>query len=279
METHDRDNHGSRSRPPRRSALARWVAPVAVCAAAFAWSAPVRAADAPHTLGAAHRVAVPHAVTGGQGATVPFTTYEAENATTNGTVIGPDHTQGTVASEASGRKAVQLSGQGAYVQFTLTAPANAMDVSYNLPQGSSGSLAVYVDGSRAGQTLPVTSTYSYVSTGNITGSRTHHLFDDSRMRFGQNLPAGATVRLQVDADSSGGPFTIDLAQFQQVAAAATQPSGSLSVTSEGADPTGRGDSTNAFAQTLTAARASGQAVWIPPGVLPSPRPSTSTASR
>lgn len=44
----------------------------------------------------------------GVGADVPFTEYEAEAAHTTGTVVGPDFTQGTVASEASGREAVQL---------------------------------------------------------------------------------------------------------------------------------------------------------------------------
>ena len=35
------------------------------------------------------------------GASLPFTSVEAESATTTGTKIGPDYTQGTVASEAS----------------------------------------------------------------------------------------------------------------------------------------------------------------------------------
>ncbi len=250
-------------RPRRRPAAARLLAAAAVCATALALAAPGQATAAP----AHHTAAHPAAVTGGQGATVPFTTYEAEDAATNGSVIGPDYTQGTVASEASGREAVQLSGQGKYVEFTLTAPANAMDVSYNLPQGSSGSLAVYVDGTRISQTLPVTSKYSYISTGNIVGSQTHHLFDDARLLLGQNLQAGDKVRLQVDSDSTGGPYTIDLAQFEQVAAAASQPADSVSVTSYGADPSGQGDSTNAFDQAISAARSAGEEVWMPPGVF------------
>ncbi|MEU6172051.1 discoidin domain-containing protein [Streptantibioticus parmotrematis] len=261
MDTHRRKTH----HPPRRPVAARLVAAAAVCATAVALASPAHAAGSGHHAkpAAAH----PAAVTGGQGASVPFTEYEAENAATNGTVIGPDYTQGTVASEASGRKAVQLSGQGQYVEFTLTAPANAVDVSYNLPQGSSGSLAVYVNGTRISQTLPVTSKYSYISTPNIGGSKTHHFFDDARMLLGQNLQAGAKVRLQVDSDSTGGPFTIDLADFEQVAAPAAQPSNALSVTDYGADPSGQGDSTNAFDQAISAARSQGKEVWIPQGVF------------
>jgi hypothetical protein len=60
----------------------------------------------------------------GGGATVPFVEQEAECAATNGTQIGPDYTQASLASEASGRQAVQLTGQGQYVEFTLTAADN-----------------------------------------------------------------------------------------------------------------------------------------------------------
>ncbi len=259
MRSNDRDIH-----PPHTSLTGRLVAAAAVCATAFALAAPAQAVGLTSHAAAVKR---PAAVTGGQGATVPFTTYEAENAATNGTVVGPDYTQGTVASEASGRKAVQLSGQGQYVEFTLTAPANAVDVSYNLPQGSSGSLAVYVNGTRISQTLPVTSKYSYLSTGNIVGSKTHHLFDDSRLLLGQNLSSGAKVRVQVDPDSGGGPFTIDTAQFEQVAAAGTQPANSVSVTADGADPSGQGDSTGAFDQAITDARSAGQGGVDPAGHL------------
>lgn len=199
------------------------------------------------------------------GASVPFTTYEAEAAATNGTKIGPDYTQGTVASEASGRQAVRLSAQGQYVEFTLTKPANAVDVADNLPDGGSGTLAVYVDGTRLSRTLPVTSKYSYIDTGNITGSKTHHLFDDSRMMLGQNLQAGDRVRFQVDADSTAGPYTIDLADFEQVAAPGTAPGGAISVVDEGADATGQGDSTSAFDQAIAAAKAQGVEVWVPRG--------------
>ena len=44
-----------------------------------------------------------------------------------------------------------------------------------------------------------------------------------------------------------------------------QPSGSLSVVSKGADPTGKADSTAAFVTAVSAARDAGVAVWVPPG--------------
>ncbi|MGW7276567.1 discoidin domain-containing protein [Streptomyces sp. NPDC054864] len=192
------------------------------------------------------------------GATLPFTSVEAESATTNGTKIGPDYTQGTVASEASGRQAVRLAA-GQSVEFTLAKAANALNVAYNVPDGQSGSMAVYVNGQKISKTLPVTSKYSYVDTSWIAGSKTHHLFDNARLQLGQNLQSGDKVKLE----ATGTQVTVDVADFEQVAAAASKPSGALSVTDKGADPTGQGDSTQAFRETIAAAK--GGTVWIPPG--------------
>ncbi|MFJ6665255.1 discoidin domain-containing protein [Streptomyces sp. NPDC091383] len=192
------------------------------------------------------------------GATLPFTSVEAESATTTGTKIGPDYTQGTLASEASGRQAVQLSS-GQRVEFTVPRAANAVNVSYSVPDGQSGSLDVYVNGTKLARTLPVTSKYSYVDTGWITGSRTHHFFDDARLLLGQNVQAGDKVAFV----ATGTQVTVDVADFEQVAAAAAQPSGSVSVVSKGADPSGNGDSTGAFRDAIAAAQ--GGTVWIPPG--------------
>jgi hypothetical protein len=45
---------------------------------------------------------------------LPYDEYEAEDATTNGRVIGPSRTFGEVAAEASGRRAVRLDATGQY---------------------------------------------------------------------------------------------------------------------------------------------------------------------
>ena len=107
----------------------------------------------------------PFNVPSGTGATVPFTEYEAEAASTTGTIIGPSFAQGSLPSEASGREAVQLTATGQYVKFTLTSPANAVDLHYALNQGASGTLSVYVDGTKLSQELSLTLAYSYISTG------------------------------------------------------------------------------------------------------------------
>ncbi|OIJ93117.1 discoidin domain-containing protein [Streptomyces monashensis] len=200
----------------------------------------------------------PAAHAAGSGAVLPFTSVEAESATTTGTRIGPDYTQGTLASEASGRQAVRLT-TGQRVEFTVPRASNAVNIAYSVPDGQSGSLDVYVNGTKLARTLPVTSAYSYIDTGWIPGSRTHHFFDDARMLLGQNVQPGDTVAFV----ATGTQVTVDVADFEQVPAAATQPAGSVSVVAKGADPTGAGDSTQAFRDAIAAAQ--GGTVWIPPG--------------
>ncbi|MEU7057652.1 discoidin domain-containing protein [Streptomyces sp. NPDC046197] len=192
------------------------------------------------------------------GATLPFASVEAESATTTGTRIGPDYTQGTLASEASGRQAVRL-GAGQRVEFTVPRAANAVNVAYSVPDGRSGTLNVYVNGQKLAKTLAVTSKYSYIDTGWIPGARTHHFFDNTRLLLGRNVQAGDKVAVEA-ADVQ---VTVDVADFEQVPAAASQPAGSVSVTSKGADPSGQGDSTQAFRDAIVAAQ--GGVVWIPPG--------------
>ncbi|OXY90302.1 discoidin domain-containing protein [Streptomyces diastatochromogenes] len=209
-------------------------------------------------LAAGMLVAVAPAAHAAAGATLPFTSVEAESASTTGAKIGPDYTQGTLASEASGRQAVRLTS-GQRVEFTVPHAANAVNVAYSVPDGQSGSLNVYVNGTRLAKTLPVTSKYSYIDTGWIPGAKTHHFFDNARLLLGQNVQAGDKIAFE----STGTQVTVDVADFEQVAAAAAQPAGSVSVVSKGADPSGNGDSTQAFRDAIAAAQ--GSVVWIPPG--------------
>ncbi|MEV7341350.1 discoidin domain-containing protein [Streptomyces sp. NPDC093544] len=203
-------------------------------------------------------VTAAHPAAAASGATLPFTSVEAESATTTGTKIGPDYTQGTLASEASGRQAVRLTA-GQRVEFTAPRAANAVNLAYSVLDGQSGSLDVYVNGTKLAKTLAVTSRYSYVDTSWIAGAKTHHFFDNSRLLLGVNVQAGDKIAFQ----ATSVQVTVDVADFEQVAAAATKPAGAVSVVDKGADPSGVGDSTAAFRSAIAAAP--GGVVWIPPG--------------
>ena len=211
--------------------------------------------------------------TGGSGASLPYTEVQAENSATNGTVIGPSYTQGQLADEASQRKAVTLKGTGQYVTFTTPVATNSIDFRYSIPDSSDGSvytapLSLYVNGTKQPD-LTLTNAYSwyygsYPFTNTPGSGNPHHFFDETHRLFTTTYPAGTTFKLQVDSEDTAASYTIDFADFEQVGAALTQPSGSVSVTSEGADPTGANDSTSAFNAAITAAGRGGT-VWIPPG--------------
>ncbi|HWG60800.1 MAG TPA: choice-of-anchor D domain-containing protein, partial [Streptosporangiaceae bacterium] len=217
--------------------------------------------------------ASPAAVTGGSGASLPYAEVEAENSATNGTVIGPSYTQGQLADEASGRKAVTLQGTGKYVTFTTPVATNSIDFRYSIPDTSDGSvytapLSLYVNGTKQSN-FTLTNAYSWYYGSypfvNTPGSgNPHHFYDEVHRLFTTTYPAGTTFKLQIDSEDTASSYTIDLADFENVAAPATQPGGSVSVTSEGADPTGVNDSTSAFNAAITAAGAGGT-VWIPAG--------------
>ncbi len=217
---------------------------------------------------------LPWIATAGRGATVPFTEYEAENAATDGSPVGSDHTYTTIAAEASGRRAVRLAGQGKYVEFTLARPANAVTVRYSVPdsvdgKGADSTLGVYSGGSRLAS-LATTSRYGwyygvYPFTNIPAHGTPHHFFDESRVQLGKTLPAGSHVRLQVGAGDTAPWYVVDLADFETVAAPLVKPTGSLPVTDYGADPTGVNDSTDAFDAAIAAASAAGKPVWIPKG--------------
>lgn len=217
------------------------------------------------------------AASGGVGATLPYVEVQAENSSTTGTVIGPSADYNTLAAEASYRKAVTLQGSGKYVEFTTPVATNSIVFRYSIPDTGSGSvytpqLSFYVNGSKQSN-FTLTNAYSWYYGGypftNSPGSNPHHFYDEAHRLFPTTYPAGTKFRLQVDAEDTAASYTIDFADFENVAGALTQPAGSVAVTSQGADPTGAADSTNAFNAAMAAAGAGGT-VWIPEGTFKIP---------
>ncbi len=217
------------------------------------------------------------AATGGSGASLPYVEVQAENSATNGTVIGPSYTQGQLADEASGRKAVTLQGSGQYVTFTTPVATNSVNFRYSIPDTASGSvytapLSMYVNGAKQTD-FTLTNAYSWYYGSypftNSPGSNPHHFYDEVHRLLPTTYPAGTTFKLQVDPGDTAASYTIDFADFEQVGAALTQPAGSVSVTSKGADASGASDSTAAFNSAISAAGPGGT-VWIPPGTFDIP---------
>ena len=213
-------------------------------------------------------------LTAGRGAAVPFVEQQAVHASTNGTVLAASRDQGNLAAEAVGRTAVTLAGRGKYVEFTLTQPANSLNVRYSIPDRADGtaydaSLSVYVNGAKR-NALNLTNKFSWYYgsfpfTNTPSNGNAHHFYDESHQLLGVELAAGSKVRFQVDARDTASSYTIDLVDFEEVAAPRLPPGDSISVSHYGADPSGATDSSAAFRASIAAASAEGKTVWIPAG--------------
>ncbi|HEY0736577.1 MAG TPA: glycosyl hydrolase family 28-related protein [Herpetosiphonaceae bacterium] len=221
---------------------------------------------------------VPTLVPGSRGATVPWIEYEAESGSTNAGQIPTSRIFGQIASEASGRRAVQLSSVGQYVQFTSSQAANSIVVRYVIPDAPNGggidaTISLYVDGTFR-QKLDLTSRYAW-SYGGETGSLNdpgavgaHHFFDESRALVG-DIPAGATVKLQKDGDDSAAYYIIDLIDLEQVGAQKTMPADFISIADCGATPDDGSDDGQAIQECINTARSQNKGVWIPAGTFDS----------
>jgi Pectate lyase superfamily protein len=266
--------------------------------------APGAAVAGPTSPGAppATRAAIDPALTAGRGADLGFIEQEAETATTNGTVIGPSTAAYTLPAEASGRSAVQLTGAGQYVQFTLPKAANAITVRYSLPDAPNGGgitapIDLLVNG-RHILTPTLTSQYAWLynvypftndpnaiadapapgdwitecacvpdpaTAASIpTPFRPNHFYDEQRILLPQTYRAGSTVRFQVPSHPAASSYTIDLLDSQVVAG----PKFYLRAVNAllfGADPTGRHDSADAIDRAVAFAKKAHLPVYVPPG--------------
>src|ERR1700678_3021347 len=221
-------------------------------------------------------VARPAAAQSTPGADVPFTEYNSVNASTNGTILGPDYSFGSLPSEATGRQVDLLKGQGEYVTFTLTQPANAVDFHYSIPDSADGTgltdpLSLYVNGTFA-KSLSLTSDYSwlygsYPYTNTPSNGLGHDFYNDVRTMFGSTLPIGTTVTLKIDAGDNAPWYAINTADFETVPAATASPAGFINATAApyNADPTGTTDSTSAIQDAINAAESAGTGVYLPQG--------------
>ncbi|HXR70425.1 glycosyl hydrolase family 28-related protein, partial [Actinocrinis sp.] len=286
-------------RPRRTAALAAATAATAGLGIVFGGPALAAGGSAPTAV---TRAAIDPALVAGRGANLGVVEQEAENAATNGTVIGPSTTAYTLPAEASGRSAVNLT-PGQYVEFTLPSAANAITVRYSIPDAATGGgitapLAVTVNGHEH-RTMTLTSQYAWLyneypfsndpNAGPLhpdwwttecscvpdqttptpvfpTPFRPNHFYDEQRLLLGRTYAAGSKIRLTVPAGSDATTTTIDLMDSQLVAAPKIDPI-AANVLFFGADPTGRRDSADAFDRAVAFAQKTHLKVYIPPGTF------------
>ncbi|WP_327116107.1 mycodextranase [Streptomyces sp. NBC_01341] len=246
------------------------------------------------------RAGLDPALVAGRGAEVPFAEQEAENAATNGTVIGPDRAAYSLPAEASGRKAVRLV-PGEHVEFRLPKAADAITVRYSIPDAPGGGgitapLDVAVNGKRR-STMTLTSQYSWLynqypftndpDAGLLQPGwwitecacvpsettpapviskpfRPSHFYDEQRLLLGKRYGAGDTVRLTVPAGSRAAWTVIDVLDSELVGLPHVELK-AANVLLFGADPSGRRDSAGALDRAIAFAKRKNLPVYVPPG--------------
>lgn len=208
-----------------------------------------------------------------QGKGAVYTTFEAELQNTNAEVLAFDTTYKTLASEASGRRAVQLKNTGDYVELSSEAAASGLVLRYAIPDSASGegtvsTLGLYVNGER--QDLAVTSKYAWVYgafpySNNPSDGEAHRFYDESAYHV--SIPAGATVRLQKDAQDTAAYYTLDLIELEQVPAPIEQPEGYINLAEAPylADTSGTADATSLLNEAINDAKSAGTGVYMPAG--------------
>jgi Pectate lyase superfamily protein len=246
------------------------------------------------------RAALDPALVAGRGAKVDFVEQEAENAVTNGTIIGPDRTPYTLPAEASGRKAVKLA-PGQYVEFRLPKAANAITVRYSTPDAPTGGgitapLDVRVNGGHR-HTMTLTSQYAWLynqypfsndpnagllhpdwwitECSCVPASTTpaptiakpfrpNHFYDEQRLLLGHTYRAGSTLRLAVPTGGNATETVLDVLDSELVDRPDVDTH-AVNVLRYGADRSGRRDSADAFDRAIATARRLHLEVYIPPG--------------
>ncbi len=212
------------------------------------------------------------------GAHVPWTTYEAENMQTNGTVLGPVYEPYRVETESSGQKCVKLNAAKQYVAFRPAANANSMVIRFSLPDSPDGSgtktsVGIYINGTQKAR-CKLSSHYSYLYgkypfTNDPAGGVPRHFYDEIRIK-NLKIHKGDQVRIRWEGrqGDDASYFIIDLVDLENIAPPLRAPANSLSITDKSfAGKDAPGDYTAALQNCIQKAAATGKTVWIPAGTF------------
>lgn len=204
------------------------------------------------------------------GADVPWSTYQAEDMTTNGEILGPRYEALSVERESAGQRCVRLTADQ-FVEFAASTAGNALVIRYSLPDSPDGrgledQLRVSIDGKTV-STLKLSSKLvhvygKYPFTNHPAEGEPRYFYDEARLKV-PPLAEGARIRLE---KLTGAAYCIiDLVDIERVPPAASAPANALSVLSFGAVGTGEADDTDALRKCVAAAAQQGKVAWVPAG--------------
>ena len=167
----------------------------------------------------------------------PYIRYEADVATlTNATVSLKSYKQADLQSEASGQVCVNMTAANATAEWTVTQAADGLVVRYSVPDGQSGALGVYNNGTKVA-TLNLTSNWSweYLATnGNpnnvgVVNTNPKMRFDEVRVKLAAKIPASGKLKLIRES----GNISLDFAELEAVPTAKTAPAGAVTYSGDG----------------------------------------------
>ena len=221
---------------------------------------------------------VPSAVAADEqyGATVPYTRYEAEEASrSEGTTLERSDDIESTAIEASGQSYVALKDQDSSLDFTATSAANALDLRFTLPDHKSGQVQVYINNDLAATlTLSSETAWQYVYKESVYDEPTlapgtahkRFRFDEVHTLLNGQIQKGDHVRI-VKVDKNDTEYGIDFIELEQAAPAIERPEGAVSIADYNNAQPGDGvaDDAALVAAMDAAVNTSSKKVYIPAG--------------
>ena len=169
------------------------------------------------------------------GASVPYTRYEAEEASrSDGTTLERSDDLESTAIEASGQSYVALNNKNSSVDFTATAAANALDLRFTLPDHTSGRVDVRVNNETvATLDLSSESAWQYVGGSSVydesgAGLRARFRFDEVHTLLGRQVQKGDHIQIVKVGDDQNS-YGIDFIELEQAAPAIERPEGAVSI--------------------------------------------------
>lgn len=208
-----------------------------------------------------------------RGATMPFTTIEAESQVTTGKIYdkythpapSADNSQHNytmiekAVQSASGKSYVQLDTTGQYIEFRVPKKSNKLLIRYTIPRGETGTIGLYKNNLYCAD-IELTSSNCYDTDEFYMRS-----FDEKTVDLDMNL--GDRIMLKKDSKSRLAYYGIDLVEFEMVSPPEEMPDGYISVVDFGANPLDNEDDTAAIQNCLNYAKTVNKHVWFPPGRL------------
>lgn len=207
------------------------------------------------------------------GASVPYTRYEAEEASrSDGTTLERSDDLESTAIEASGQSYVALNNKNSSVDFTATAAANALDLRFTLPDHTSGRVDVRVNNETvATLDLSSESAWQYVGGSSVydesgAGLRARFRFDEVHTLLGRQVQKGDHIQIVKVGDDQNS-YGIDFIELEQAASAIERPEGAVSIADYNNARPGDGvaDDAALAAAMDAAANTASKTVYIPAG--------------